>query len=251
MPGIYVTPNTDLLDMLDKLLKISSLSGAVLIFCGVLKLIIYYSAFDIKIVEFLRFSEIITSFLDDINILLIYGLAMIIQSIPLLNYMHRRSKLSADEFYNTILIYIYRRKYRFISFFIGVAIVLCILLFINVVSLNYLVIYVLIFCVIQSLTYLVMSHTEESKIEISDASAAVSVVITVGIAILLLAQRDIQETKSGRVTATIHLADKTIVCNRISKQFYIGKTDDFLFVRRSDNTSICIPISEIKQIDFR
>src|SRR5688572_13267113 len=145
--------------MLDRLLKISSLSGAILIFCGVLKLIIYYSAFRIPIVEFLSFSEIVTSFLDDINLLLIYVLVMIIQTLPLMNYLHRKSNLDIETLYNALLLYVHGKKYRFITFFVAFGLILGGLLFFQIINLNYIVIYLLIFCLIQTLTYLTMSRT--------------------------------------------------------------------------------------------
>jgi hypothetical protein len=237
--------------MLDRLLKISSISGAVLIFCGVLKLIIYYSAFGVKIVEFLTFSEIITSFLDDINLLLIFALAMVIQSLPLLNYLRRKSKLSLEEFYNAVLAFVYSKKYKFIAFFVGVGSVIGLLLFIDILFFNYLIIYILIFCVIQSLTYLVMSPDDEGTIVISDASVSISIIITVGIAIFLLAQHDIQETKAGGVSATVHISNGVIECGKKMGNIYVGKTDSYVFVRQNERSTICIPVSEIKQIDFR
>lgn len=235
--------------MLDRLLKISSLSGAVLVFCGVLKLIVYYSAFDIKIVEFLSFSEIITSFLDDINLLMIYFLAMTIQSLPLLNYLHRKSKLNIEEFYNAILLFVYGRKYRFILFFIAIVIIIVTLILTSIISLNYFVIYVLIFCLIQSLTYLVMAPTEEGKIEISDSSTFIIFSIVIGSAISLLAQHDIIETKSGKVIASIRTSNELINCG--DENLYLGKTDNFIFIRKSNESTICIPVAEVKQFEFR
>lgn len=49
--------------------------GSFLVFLGMLKLIIYYKAFNIEITAFLNFDEIITSFLND---LIIYGIMFLI-----------------------------------------------------------------------------------------------------------------------------------------------------------------------------
>ena len=88
--------------MLDRLIKISSLAGAMLIFFGVLKLIIFYSNFNITIIDFLTFSEIITSFLDDINILLIFAVIMTLVSVLTLDYFHRQTKSDLDQFFNDL-----------------------------------------------------------------------------------------------------------------------------------------------------
>lgn len=237
--------------MLDRLLKISSLSGAVLIFCGVLKLIIYYSAFKVPIVEFLSFSEIITSFLDDINLLLIYVLIMIIQTLPLMNYLHRKSNLDIEELYNALLLYVHDRKYRFVTFFVVVGLTLGTLLFFQIVDLNYVVIYLLIFCLIQTLTYLTLSRTNDGKAEISDTSAALILSISIGASIFLLAQHDILETKQGGVSASIQTSTETINCNQTSGNLYLGKTDNFVFIRKQSSHTEAIPVSEIKRLQFQ
>ncbi len=237
--------------MLDRLLKISSLSGAVLIFCGVLKLIVYYYAFNIRIVEFLSFSEIITSFLDDINLLLIYVLVMLIQTIPLMNYLHRKSNLDIETFYNNLLVIVYGKKYRFIVLFVILSLILGLLLLFDVLSLNYVVIYVLIFCLIQTLTYLSMSKASDGKVEITDANAIILFPIIISASILLLAQRDIIETKKGRVTASIQTSAELIDCDNDSGNLYLGKTDNFIFVKRKSGYTECIPISEVRKLKFR
>jgi hypothetical protein len=237
--------------MLDRLLKISSLSGAVLIFCGVLKLIIYYSAFRIPIVEFLSFSEIITSFLDDINLLLIYVLVMIIQTLPLMNYLHRKSNLDIEALYNALLLYVHGKKYRFIAFFVAFGLILGALLYFQIIDLNYVVIYLLIFCLIQTMTYLTLSRTSDGKAEISDASAVLILAISISASILLLAKHDIIETKQGSVSASIQTSTETINCDQKSGNLYLGKTDDFIFIREQNSHTEAIPVSEIRRLQFR
>jgi hypothetical protein len=236
--------------MLDRLIKISSLFGAVLIFCGVLKLIIYYSAFNIPVVEFLSLSEIITSFLDDINLLLIYLLVMIIQTLPLMNYLHRKSNLDIEILYNTLLLYVHGKKFKFIAFFVSLSLILGLLLFFNIINLNYVVIYVLIFCLIQALTYLSMSKTPDQKVEVTDANAVIILFISVSTSIFLLSQHDILKTKQGNISALIQTSNETINCDQNSGNLYLGKTDNFIFISKG-GYSECIPISEIKNLRFR
>lgn len=58
--------------MIENLIKTTTLIGTFIIFNGVLYLSIYYSNFGINIFSYLEFTEIITSFLDSIKIILIF-----------------------------------------------------------------------------------------------------------------------------------------------------------------------------------
>jgi hypothetical protein len=55
-----------------KLIETSSLIGAFLIFNGFLKLYIFYGHWNIKIIDYLDFGEIILSFLNDLNIIILF-----------------------------------------------------------------------------------------------------------------------------------------------------------------------------------
>ena len=53
--------------------------GSFIIFLGMTRLIFYYSDFGIKIVSFLEFSEIVTSFFDILIIVVIISLFSVVQ----------------------------------------------------------------------------------------------------------------------------------------------------------------------------
>lgn len=237
--------------MLDRLLKISSLSSAVLIFCGILKLIIYYSAFDIRIVEFLSFSEIIMSFLDDINILIIFILAMVIQSVPVFNFLHKKSGLSQEDFSEGVLMFFYKVRKVCAVFFLAVLVILGALLFLSSISLDYFVIYILIVSLIQFLTYLSLEQCVKGRVEISHANMVLTLMLVTGVSIFLLARHDIERTRSYDRVVSIQLANQTIECNSASHNLYLGKTDHFLFVRTAGQSTVCLPVSEVNSIVFR
>lgn len=240
--------------MLDRLLKISSLSGALLIFCGVLKLIIYYSAFNIRIVEFLSFSEIVTSFLDDINVLIIFCVAFTLQSIPTINFLHERTKspLTVIEWFDIVMLQIYPHKIKYVIFFATLIAIGIILISLGIIAWNYWIIYVMVFCIIQALTFLLIVRTPEWKIDLSGLNAGLILCIALISAIVLLAERDIQATKLNKYSAVIKASDSIYVCNESTANIYVGKTDNFLFIHsKKDRSSICIPTSEIKLIQFK
>lgn len=238
--------------MLDRLIKISSLSGAFLIFCGVLKLIIYYSAFSINIIDFLSLSEIVTSFLDDINILLIYGITMLIVSVTTVNLLHKKTNVKVDEVVMIILKQAHKFKYRYILFFMGIIFILWILIYYRILDFNYIAIYIMIFCVIQSLTFLVMEKDENDDIDIPSFSLVFSLVITITISVFLLAKHDIQFALKNEHSVTVTTDKLTIDCNKVTSNIYLGKTDGFAFIKiDSSKSCIVIPVSEITKFDFK
>lgn len=73
--------------MFDKLIKLTTLLSTILIFNGVLYLTIYYNRFGIKIFSYLQFSEIITAFLDNIGLILIFfGIYILNSGMTILGY---------------------------------------------------------------------------------------------------------------------------------------------------------------------
>jgi hypothetical protein len=238
--------------MLDRLVKISSLSGAFLIFCGVLKMIIYYDYFNVNIVDFLSFSEIITSFLDDMNILLIYVAIMLIVTVSTVNFLHRRTEIPVDDLMTGIMNVIFPHKYKFVVFFLIIILILSSLIFFNIIGFNYFAIYVLVFCSIQMLTYVIMTRDENNEIEIPTFSVTVSIALVVTLAIFLLARHDVQEVKKHAHPVTIVTQENTYICNRNTANLYLGKTDNFVFIKLdSSNSTLSLPTSSIKSLDFK
>lgn len=66
---------------LKKLVEISPIIGSFLIFMGFFKLYFFYGHWDINIINYLDFSEIILSFFNDLNMLFFFTILMFFQSI--------------------------------------------------------------------------------------------------------------------------------------------------------------------------
>ena len=66
---------------LKRLVEISPIIGSFLVFMGFFKLYCFYGHWDINIINYLDFSEIILSFLNDLNILVFFSLLLLFQSI--------------------------------------------------------------------------------------------------------------------------------------------------------------------------
>lgn len=237
--------------MLDKLIKISSISSAFLIFCGVLKLIIYYLEFNIDIIEFLHFQEIITSFLDDINILLIFFIIMLIVTFTITSVATKKHKIQVEDFYEEMLINSYPYKYKSAMFFACIICLLFILIYFNFTGYNYFVIYIIVFSTIQFFSFLIMNKNESNEVYFPNFHFGVSIMLTILTATYLLAKHDIEKTINSCNNVKIFTSNSIIECNKKTKNIYLGKTDSYVFIKvNNSNTSTVIPNSQITKFEF-
>lgn len=237
---------------MNKLIKISSFAGTFLISCGVLKLIVYYSAFNISIVDFLSFSEIITSFFDDINVLLIFIIVMLIITVTVLSVGKESHKVKVEDYMEMLLRAVYPIRYKYVTFFAVLILVLFFLIFLDISGYNYLIIYLISFSTLQLLSYLIMSKNENNDIEFSDFHLALTVMISVVVSVILLAQHDIQEVKKNSKEVILYYKTSTIKCGKKFHYTYLGKTDHYIYLKRNSSKSgIAIKTEIIDMIEFK
>ena len=97
-----------------------------------------------------------------------------------------------------------------------------------------------------------MTRDENNEIDIPTFSVTVSIGLVVTLAIFLLARHDIQEVKKHSHPVTIVTQENTYVCNGKTANLYLGKTDDFVFIKiDSSNSTLSLPTSSIKCLDFK
>lgn len=78
-----------------KIVELSPLIGAFLVFTGFLRLYLVYQHWDIRIVDYLEFSEILLSFLHDLNIAALCLFIFIVHQligVSVVDYANKRSK---------------------------------------------------------------------------------------------------------------------------------------------------------------
>jgi hypothetical protein len=234
--------------MLDKLVKLYSISGALLIFCGVLKLSIFYSHFSIDIIEFLSFSEIITSFLDDINILVAFGIIMLVISFVVFSYVDKKATAPRENF---LWNFLFEHKMKFAKGFAFAIIFLLWLTRFKVIETSYFIIYAITFCSIQMFSYIFMIKDDAGEVTFSDRKIGGSVAISFGLIIYLLAQHDIEQTVNNRRKVKIVTNDSVTYYCGTSKNIFLGKTDNYIFISSDSlKSTLILPSSEIKQYLF-
>ncbi len=238
--------------MIDKIVKIAPLTGALLIFCGVLKLIFYYSYFNISIINYLEFQEIITSFFEDINIIILFGMTMLLITFFTLNTLSNKANVQLDDFAKKMMDFLYPHRIKYFIFFMAVFLILNGLIYFDLIGYNYFVIYILIFVTVQMLTYLFLSKDEDGEADIPNLYGMLIITISLSFSIFLLAQKDIQETISKPTESRIETADGTIICNKETGNLYIGKTSKYGFFRiKNSNSIVIIPIEQITKFEFK
>lgn len=87
------------LDKLKKIVEILPLALGFLIFTGFLKLYLFYNHWDIRIIDYLDLSEILLSFLNDLNIFLliaVIGIIYLLLSIQLVKAADKMSYATAE-----------------------------------------------------------------------------------------------------------------------------------------------------------
>ncbi|KAB1065086.1 hypothetical protein [Salibacter halophilus] len=237
--------------MIEKLVKASPLAGAILVFFGILKLIFYYSFFNIQIINYLEFQEIITLFLEDIHLIIMYFIVLFFITKSSINFISKKYDGKSKDALQEIMLFTYKYKIGYIIFFSILFVILLSLIILDISDYNYPIIYLLLFSVIQITTYFFLSKNENNEINISNFDAIIIFIVTITFSIYLFAQKDIQETIRNKSEYTIHTTEDIIYCNKKNGNIFIGKTNKYIFVKNNNSNSIVvIPSSRINRLEF-
>lgn len=226
--------------------------GVFLIFCGVLKLIFFYSHFNISIINYLNIQEVILSFLQDINIIIVFALVMSVATFGTMNIISKKTNLPSETVYTGLKYFVYERRFLYADFFLLVLLVVFLLLDISVIEYGYIIICLVVFSTFQLLTYLVMKREASGKIEIPNFYHGAIPLVVLIFSLYMFARLDIQTVESNLKETTLILENDTLEMNRSTKNLYIGKTNGFVFVRiDSSNSTVVVPIEMVKQYRFK
>ncbi len=238
--------------MLEKIVKLTPIAGSLLIFSGVLKQIFFYWHFNVRIIDYLEFQEIVTSFLGDLNIIIVFGFIMTLITLVALNFLGKKTQLNIDELFERLLISIYPRRFKYFLGFLLAIFVTISLIYFEKIGYNYFVIYLIIFFSLQMLTYLFLHKSENGKVNIPNFYGLLLLGSSLTISLYLFAKHDIQTVENNTTETTILIEDDVINLNSKSKDLYLGKTNKFVFIKiDSLNSTIVIPVDKIKQYIFK
>ncbi len=176
---------------------------------------------------------------------------MVLISLMTLNLIHTKKTISLDEFLSGIIKSVYPHRLKYAIFFLFIIFIMEALHYRGIMNIDYVIIYILVFCTLQFLTYFFMTVDEEGEIALSSISYAFVAMITILYSIYLLARYDYENLFNIKQSVTIKLNDTKIECNDKTHNSYLGKTDNYLFVKLyQSNSRLVIPISEVKSLEF-
>lgn len=224
--------------MLDKIIKISSIFSGLLIFLGVIKQSLFYNYFNINIIDYLTLSEIVTSFLDDLNIIIVFYALIVVYSFTntkifttYLNTKIGNSKPNSFNFEYLSKLWKVNYPHKIAIFFAHLIMFIIInsLLYFKYINYSNTLIIILLFLVIQGLLHLVVQKNSEDKISFNLYKSIGVVMISTLIVVFYLSQYDIQKVNNSVNQYEFQLLNRTIICDSKST-FYVGKTENFTFL---------------------
>lgn len=238
--------------------------GPFIIFLGMARLIFFYKTFGISIVNYLEFSEIITSFFDIIVILVLYLSFLIIQ-----NYLTRNKNIEnkTDELYNKI---IEEKKQwrRTLLYFNYVKVLIYFALFIVIVSLvsNFFyetpssyVIKLLTSVFIFIIFVVVISVEIERKHKLLGANLNtkkfykfifLSFIVVITVIVYSAYQSNVIKNDKSTYGVTIVFDNDQIFVSD-SSTYFIGKTQNYIYIHhQKEKKTDAIPMSRVKKLTF-
>jgi len=225
----------------------SSIFGALLIFIGVFKLQLYFNHFGVAIVDYLQFSEIITSFLDDLAFIVSFFICLLLYSTivaRLIIFFIKRFK--GREINEDALIkktYTDHAKWRSIilSFLLAISSFLCLFYFQHWIFICIASIFLL-----QTFWASILKFTDLNKYSERTLFYLMNFIV-LAIMIWLLAELEIFRTESHKIDATVYTDSDT--CKTTKDVLYLGKTENYIFFYcKKDKHTTVIPSSRIKKM---
>ena len=240
---------------LEYLVKISPLIGVFLIFLGILKLDIFYSHFDINIVDYLELSEILTSFLDDINLFLLSIILMLCYAIfgatvtirIMTRVVNKSRKKEVDE--NTIVRSgsIKQRSKTGIIIAIIITAIGCYFLFCYQ---KVWILFIVTLFAFQLILLLTISINNMFGKLSENATYIISLIFLFLIFTCIKARFDILKIESSKGEAVIVTDYEKIIMTK--DEVLIGKTNRYLFIHNlSSKSNTIIPIDELIKIETK
>ena len=223
----------------DLVLKYISLFTALFISCSCFKLIIYYNQFNLSIVEFLNFQEVITLFIEDIiRYFVIIIIPLIVYSIPRIT-SKRNTELAAEVYAVVLLIF------TSIFFFINK--------YVSKLDTYDIIILTIIILVLSSLVFFLKKEKIVSSLTQRNISKFdgffILFAIFLFISTFLYSQSFSQKVKNNNFYIGTRIITKNDTLISTKDSFYIGKTQDYIFYHLKQlNETVIIPKENIVKL---
>lgn len=238
--------------------------GSFLIFLGMIRLTYYYSSFGINIINFLNLTEIITSFFD---VIIKFAFQFVFATIFALIVYTKKELEERNSTYHEILkeSSFVRRLFRYLIHF---RIILNIVFYVIVPFLVFLIIDYsfeihvfeeVLLLIFVSGSLLILRAEIEHKYGEDTSKSEFSPFVTISIfgvflviLVMLHTHQDVQEVINHHRTIGVSIElDDGITLISDSTNFYIGKTENFVFFYyKTQNRTEVIPVGRVKEMTF-
>lgn len=216
--------------------------GSILIFLGVTRLIIFYNAFGISVINYLDFSEIITSMFDIISYI-VFTVAG-----TLLYLMMEKDKAAKNEKtkYKTI------DKLHNISIMVSSVGIILLLVWLKIITILTLTFWLMAFLSFVFLFFVLVRRINTLSIsEIKNKQfILLSFVLLSIVSLSFYSNYEASSIKNDKKTIGVTIIfdnDKALISD--STNYYIGKTKDYVFFyHEKEGISDVYPMSRIKKI---
>jgi len=232
---------------MDKLIKYLPIISGILIYLGYLKLHFYYNYFGISIINYLSLTEIITSFLDDLNIIIICTGLMILHMflgssiITRIINLKRKNKISVDA-----MTRVYSKPKDIWSFIL--AIIITIGTGYYYFKLYNIVVLYLLFLFVFQLTFRTYEILGKWGFEIDNWIKSVVLIAIFSLLPYCLAAKEIYDLGNSNYSK-VKIVTKNKVIEIRGKNKLLGKTFDFYFLKINNEIHV-YPKSEVLSIKY-
>jgi len=249
-----------------KLLDYAPYLGSLIIFLGVCRLSVFYGSFNVNIVPFLEFSEILTSFLDLLVLFIVMAIYSIIQNFMMETKSSQETQQTRVQKLYEQTSFLKRLKFYFYVFsemFFFVLIISVVFFvfkhffnteFTNKDYIRFLTLYLLL------VGYLMLQYEIQIKHHFHHSSTRQRMVTSASMYLLLMVsivwlfatyQADRIKVYKSTKGMTLLFTDAP---NFVSTEndYYIGKTQKYVFVyHEKTKTTDVIPVERVKQMIFK
>ena len=236
--------------------------SAFIIFLGIVRLITFYASFGVPILQFLDFTEIITSFLDILVLAVILVVAIIINSfltddneITNKKSLQREEIFKEDDYGKRLLLYL---RYVREIIFIGLLTILGFVIYHFIDNTFPLQINVLVsfyYCAFLLYVIAILTierkhrQTSSNRLRRQNFSVFFNFIILTLIVVAIASYQANAIKRHHSTAGTIIKLDNNeiIVCDSLS--YFVGNTKNFLFIyHAAESRSDVFPMSRIKEI---
>ncbi len=237
--------------------------GTLFVLIGAIKLIIYYSLFNLDVTSYIEFTEILTLFIKDLLTFLLNVLASTL--IMFLFQPNSELESISNGIHDTLTEpNLFKRLYAYsvnginliiltLIWILGIPFWLWLSKF-TFITYLYLICPILAVFILLTITYETrrqwyIKYNEYPKIIYAKLAYLLTLLIAISI---FSAYQDFKDVREGKrfLGTTIKLVDRVLISD--SNYYYIGKTRNFIFIHnQTKETNDIIPMSEVKMLTLK